>query len=128
MTVVPGDLQGVRAMELRVGDAQRIRGARSGPPLFSALTQRTTRRARTPQSQFHQADPRDVVIGEPNRHALVSLDLEVHGLVAVVHDPRVPDPWADAATQRSSGSRSELAQVLAGSQTTTGISRSVPVW
>ena len=101
MAVVPRDLQGICAMELRVGDAQRIWGTRPWPRLFSTLPQRTTRRARTSLSQVHQPDPRDVAIGEPNRDALVTFDLEIHRLVAVVHIPRVPDPRAQATARLS---------------------------
>ena len=94
MAVVPGDLQGICAMELRIFDAQRIWGTGPWPPFFSTLPQRAARRAGTSQSQLHQPDPRDVAIGEPNRDALVTLDLEIHRLVAVVHIPRLPDSRA----------------------------------
>lgn len=112
MTVVPCDLQGVCAMELRVSDAQRIWCTRPWPPLFATIPQRATRRARTSLSQLHQPDPRDVAIGEPDRDALVTFDLEIHRLVAVVHIPRLPDP--PAQTTRTGGpvheSWSELTQ------------------
>src|SRR5690606_15813295 len=93
MAVVPRDLQGICAMELRVGDAQRFWSTRPWPPCFSTLPQRATRRARTSQSKVHQPDPRDVAIGEPDRDAFLTLDLEIHRLVAV-HVPRLPDPKA----------------------------------
>lgn len=50
MAVVPCDLQGVCAMELRVSDAQRIWSTRPWPPFFSTLPKRATRRTRTPLS------------------------------------------------------------------------------
>ena len=92
VAVVPGDLQGICAVELCVGDAQRIWSTRPWPPVLSTLPQRATRRTRTTLSKLHQPDPSDVAIGEPNGDALVSFDLEIHRLVAVVHIPRLPDP------------------------------------
>ena len=94
MAVVPRDLQGICAMELRVSDTQWIWSTGPWPSFFSTLPQRATRRARTSLSQLHQPDPRDVAIGEPNRDALFTFDLEIHRLVAVVHTPRLPDSQA----------------------------------
>ena len=88
MVVVPCDLQGIGAMELRVSDVQRAWSTRPWPRFFSTLPQRATRCARTSPSELHQPDPRDVAISEPDGDALVSFDLEIHRFVAVVHVPQ----------------------------------------
>ena len=107
--VIPGDVQTPGAVQLGGGDLEPGRTAMGWPGCLTTFPQGAARRTRAGEAKPHQIELRHVIVGEGDGQALAAFDLDVDGVVSILHPAIMPSAACIPATGDPNG-RGPVAQ------------------